>query len=124
MRSLMLGVALAAATVGGAAAQAPDPSSLVGLWCGGAIHHRDAGSIELAIATVNDGVAFGTYTWRGSAPMQMSLNGTLTGSGLKVTLEDGTVLELALKHDKLDGLLVNRDAGRRWDVSLAKRMAC
>ena len=124
MKRATLGILIAVGCTGGAAAQSTDPSHFVGLWCSGAVHALDSGSIALSIATVNDGVAFGTYMWRGPSPIDVSIQGTVAGAALKITVDVAVSLDVALREGKLHGTLANHHAGRRWDVILTKRAVC
>jgi hypothetical protein len=94
----------------------------VGLWCSGTLHHLGAGSIVLAIPTANDGVAFGTYAWRGPDPVDVSIQGDIAGGVLKIAVDLTVSLELAIRGGQLHGTLSR--AGRRWNIVLTKREAC
>jgi hypothetical protein len=122
MKRVVLGIVAAAGCTGGASAQSAD--AFVGLWCSGTLHHMGSGSIELAIPTVNDGVAFGTYSWRGPDPIAVSIQGDIAGGLLKVVVDVTVSLDLALRNGRLHGTLSNHRQGRTWEVTLMKREAC
>ena len=124
MKRLLLGVSTAVGFMASAPAQSADPSSFVGVWCSGTLYHFDSRSIELTIATVNDGVAFGQYVLRGPGRIDTSISGTVSGSDLSVVVDVDVSLHLALRDGKLDGTLSDKGAGRRWNVTLTKKVVC
>ncbi|TXL70558.1 hypothetical protein FHP25_34045 [Vineibacter terrae] len=124
IKGIVVGLSIAAGCIGGASAQPADASRFVGLWCSGTLHHLDSGSIELAIATVNDGVAFGTYAWRGPDPVGVSIQGNITAGTLKIVVDWTVSLDLALRGGELHGTFSNHRLGRKWDLTLARRDAC
>jgi hypothetical protein len=124
MKGVILGVSIAVGGIGSAAAQSPDPSSFVGVWCSGTLHHLDSASIELTIASVNDGVAFGTYVMRGPGVIDVSITGTVAGESLKIAVDLNVSLELALRNSRLDGTFSNHRVGKRWGVTLTKKVVC
>ncbi|HEX2886001.1 hypothetical protein [Vineibacter terrae] len=124
IKGIVLGLSIAAGCIGGVSAQPADASRFVGLWCSGTLHHLDSGSIVLAIATVTDGVAFGTYAWRGPDPVEVSIEGNIAAGTLKIVVDWTVSLDLAMRDEKLHGTFSNHRLGRTWALTLARREAC
>jgi hypothetical protein len=124
MKRVIAGIAIATGCIGGAAAQSTDPSDFVGLWCSGTLHAVGPGSIELTVASVNAGMAFGTYIWKGSDALSAAIQGNVAGDVLTVDVFPNVSLRLPLRNGRLVGTLTNHRVRRTWEVTLTRRESC